>query len=202
MRRADTGDGSSRRCVVTGAVRPTEEMVRFVESPGGEVVPDLKRILPGRGIWLSASRDVLNTAVAKGLFSKAARKRLTAPPTSPTGWSACWPSDASTFWDWRAAPARWRRGSSRCDRKRGPVVVPYCWRRTTRRSRAAPRLAPWPRVCRWSIFFEPRAGRRAGPGCDHACAGRTWQACRAVVDRNTASGRFSAGRVTAGTRVR
>ncbi|MBW7852319.1 MAG: RNA-binding protein [Rhodospirillales bacterium] len=80
MRRADTGDGSSRRCVVTGAVRPIEEMVRFVESPGGEVVPDLERILPGRGIWLSASRDVLNTAVAKGLFSKAARKRLTAPP--------------------------------------------------------------------------------------------------------------------------
>lgn len=80
MPRADTGEGSLRRCVVTGAVRPPEEMVRFVESPGGEVVPDLERILPGRGIWLSASRDVLNTAVAKGLFSKAARKRLTAPP--------------------------------------------------------------------------------------------------------------------------
>lgn len=74
------GDGSQRRCIVSGAVRPPEEMVRFVESPDGEVVPDVARILPGRGIWLSASRDVLNTAVAKKLFSKAARKRLTVPP--------------------------------------------------------------------------------------------------------------------------
>lgn len=202
MRRADTGDGSSRRCVVTGAVRPIEEMVRFVESPGGEVVPDLERILPGRGIWLSASRDVLNTAVAKGLFSKAARKRLTAPPDLADRVERLLAKRCFDLLGLARRAGQVAAGSSRCDRKRGPVVVPYCWRRTTRRSRAAPRLAPWPRVCRWSIFFQPRAGRRAGPGCDHACAGRTWQACRAVVDRNTASGRFSAGRVTAGTRVR
>lgn len=74
------GESSLRRCIVTGAVRPPDEMIRFVAAPDGEVVPDLGRVLPGRGIWLSAARDVLNTAVAKSLFSKAARQRLTVPP--------------------------------------------------------------------------------------------------------------------------
>ena len=31
-------------------------------------------------MWLSAEADVINTAVAKGLFSKAARRKVTAPP--------------------------------------------------------------------------------------------------------------------------
>lgn len=74
------GESSLRRCVVTGAIRPPAEMIRFVAGPDGQVVPDIDRVLPGRGIWLSAARDVLNTAVAKGLFSKAARQRLTVSP--------------------------------------------------------------------------------------------------------------------------
>jgi predicted RNA-binding protein YlxR (DUF448 family) len=55
-------------------------MVRFVVSPDDVVVPDVEGRLPGRGMWLSAERDVVNTAVAKGLFSKAARRRVTIPP--------------------------------------------------------------------------------------------------------------------------
>lgn len=77
---ADEGaEGSLRRCIVSGAVRPPEQMVRFVVGPDGCVVPDVDRSLPGRGIWLSAARDVVNTAVAKKLFAKAARARVTAP---------------------------------------------------------------------------------------------------------------------------
>lgn len=68
-----------RRCIVTGQRRDPEEMVRFVVSPDGEVVPDVAAVLPGRGIWLSASRDVVNTAVGKRLFAKAARARVTVP---------------------------------------------------------------------------------------------------------------------------
>lgn len=55
-------------------------MVRFVISPAEEVVPDVEGRLPGRGMWLSAGRDVVNTAVAKGAFSKAARRRVVASP--------------------------------------------------------------------------------------------------------------------------
>jgi len=54
-------------------------MVRFVIGPDEEVVPDIKGCLPGRGFWLSARRDMVNTACAKNLFAKAARVRVVAP---------------------------------------------------------------------------------------------------------------------------
>jgi predicted RNA-binding protein YlxR (DUF448 family) len=72
--------GPLRRCLVTGAVRPKEEMVRFVVGPDGRLVPDVEERLPGRGLWLSAGRDMVNTAAAKGLFAKAARRAVDVPP--------------------------------------------------------------------------------------------------------------------------
>ncbi len=71
--------GPQRRCIATGTVRPKEEMIRFVVAPDGAVVPDIDGKLPGRGIWLSAARDVVNTAVAKKLFAKAARAKVVVP---------------------------------------------------------------------------------------------------------------------------
>ena len=55
-----------------------ESLLRFVVGPGDEVVPDVERRLPGRGIWLSPRRDVVNTAVAKRAFSRAARRPVAA----------------------------------------------------------------------------------------------------------------------------
>lgn len=69
-----------RRCIVTGKVQPKETLLRFVIGPGDVVVPDVDHRLPGRGIWLSPRRDVVNTAVAKRLFAKAARRGVTVPP--------------------------------------------------------------------------------------------------------------------------
>ena len=37
-----------RMCAVSREVRPIDELIRFVVSPSGEVMPDLKRKLPGR----------------------------------------------------------------------------------------------------------------------------------------------------------
>lgn len=79
---SETGkrDGDpERRCIATGRRRPRGEMIRFVLDPDGRVVPDLDGRLPGRGFWLSADRDVLNTACAKRLFSKAARRPVVVP---------------------------------------------------------------------------------------------------------------------------
>ncbi len=76
---ADQPGGPQRRCIVTGQVRPKEELLRFVVSPSGEVVPDVERRLPGRGIWLSPRRDVVNTAVSKRLFARAARRAVAVP---------------------------------------------------------------------------------------------------------------------------
>ncbi len=68
-----------RRCVATGQVDAAERLVRFVAGPDGMVVPDVENRLPGRGIWLSARRSVVNTACARRLFSRAARAPLAAP---------------------------------------------------------------------------------------------------------------------------
>jgi predicted RNA-binding protein YlxR (DUF448 family)/ribosomal protein L30E len=51
-------------------------MVRFVLDPAGQVVPDVDGRLPGRGMWLSAERNVLNRAVAANMFARAARMRV------------------------------------------------------------------------------------------------------------------------------
>ena len=71
--------GPLRRCIVTGATEPKERMIRFVAGPDQRLVPDIEERLPGRGMWLSAKRDVVNTAVAKAHFAKAARKKLDVP---------------------------------------------------------------------------------------------------------------------------
>ncbi len=71
---ADGETGVERRCLVTGEVLPKAGLVRFVVSPDGEVVPDIAERLPGRGLWLTAQRDIVTAAVAKRLFGRAARR--------------------------------------------------------------------------------------------------------------------------------
>ncbi|MEM8688010.1 MAG: RNA-binding protein [Pseudomonadota bacterium] len=61
---------AERMCIVTRAVKPPEELVRFVLSPSDDVTPDLKRKLPGRGVWVSASRDIIDVAARKGHFAR------------------------------------------------------------------------------------------------------------------------------------
>ena len=69
-----------RKCIVTGEVRKKIELIRFVVGPNGTVVPDIDERLPGRGLWLSAERDVVKTACAKRSFAKAARANVQANP--------------------------------------------------------------------------------------------------------------------------
>ena len=70
--------GPLRTCIVTGEQMAAERMIRFVVGPDGQVVPDLGRRLPGRGLWLKAERTVVERAIAKRLFAKAARRSATA----------------------------------------------------------------------------------------------------------------------------
>jgi predicted RNA-binding protein YlxR (DUF448 family)/ribosomal protein L30E len=72
--------GPLRRCIVTRARLEKPQMIRFVLGPEGEIVPDLAATLPGRGLWLSASRDVLETARLRGAFGRAARASVRVPP--------------------------------------------------------------------------------------------------------------------------
>jgi hypothetical protein len=72
----DEETGATRRCIVTGAIRPKAELLRCVVGPDGSVVPDIAGRLPGRGLWLTARRDIVATAVAKRLFARAARAQV------------------------------------------------------------------------------------------------------------------------------
>ncbi|NIY79411.1 RNA-binding protein [Celeribacter sp. HF31] len=72
-------DETERRCIVSREAEPKRGLIRFVVSPDGLVVPDLAEKLPGRGIWVSADRAVLEEAVKKKLFAKAARTQVTVP---------------------------------------------------------------------------------------------------------------------------
>lgn len=69
-----------RRDIVTGEVMDEARLIRFVAGPDGVVTPDLGRKLPGRGVWVAADRASVETATRKGLFSRAAKVKLTAPP--------------------------------------------------------------------------------------------------------------------------
>lgn len=60
-------------------------MIRFVAGPDGMVVPDLSEKLPGRGFWVSADREALEKAAAKGLFSRGAKTHVKAPEDLVSG---------------------------------------------------------------------------------------------------------------------
>jgi uncharacterized protein len=69
---------TQRLCAATGTVKPIDELIRFVVAPDGSVVPDIKRRLPGRGIWITSTRQVLQTAVARNAFAHSFRQNVRA----------------------------------------------------------------------------------------------------------------------------
>ncbi|MEM6758835.1 MAG: RNA-binding protein [Pseudomonadota bacterium] len=72
-------DGPERKCLATGEVQPKYGLIRFVVGPDDQVVPDVTGKLPGRGMYVSASRAALNRAVDKRLFSRGAKRQVSVP---------------------------------------------------------------------------------------------------------------------------
>jgi len=68
-----------RRCILTRERHPRARLLRFVLDPDGQVVPDVDERLPGRGLWLSPGRDVIEMAASRRAFSRAARRPVTVP---------------------------------------------------------------------------------------------------------------------------
>jgi predicted RNA-binding protein YlxR (DUF448 family) len=67
---------NDRTCIVSRERHEPDDLIRFVVSPDGVVVPDLKRNLPGRGCWVTADRLHIEKAVAKKLFSRAFKRQV------------------------------------------------------------------------------------------------------------------------------
>ena len=72
-----------RTCIVTKAEQSPDEMIRFVVGPDKQVFPDLQRKLPGRGVWVSAKRELLEQAVAKKLFARGFKDKVKAEDNLP-----------------------------------------------------------------------------------------------------------------------
>lgn len=71
-------DDITRKCIVTGEIKDKSQLLRFVHTPDNQIVPDLNKKLPGKGIYVSASYCVLEQAIEKNLFAKVLKKNVKA----------------------------------------------------------------------------------------------------------------------------
>jgi predicted RNA-binding protein YlxR (DUF448 family) len=80
---AELAETGLRRCLATGETHPRAAMLRFVVAPDPSlgVVPDLAGALPGRGLWVQATRAALARAVARNVFARAARAPVAVDPS-------------------------------------------------------------------------------------------------------------------------
>jgi len=74
------GGERERLCVATRTVRPVADLIRFVVGPDGEAMPDLKRNLPGRGVWVTATQDALGDAIKRKIFARGFKREVRLPP--------------------------------------------------------------------------------------------------------------------------
>ncbi|NEU12432.1 RNA-binding protein [Methylobacterium sp. BTF04] len=72
--------GAERTCLVTRVAQPPSKLIRFVLSPDGEVVPDLRARLPGRGAWLTPTRAAVADALKRRVFQRAFKTKDAAAP--------------------------------------------------------------------------------------------------------------------------
>jgi uncharacterized protein len=74
----DAEGSPERTCIVTRAKGLPEDMIRFVVGPGAIVVPDIRRKLPGRGVWVTARAGHVAEAVKRQAFSRGFKTKVVA----------------------------------------------------------------------------------------------------------------------------
>lgn len=75
--------GAERLCIVSRTVKPTAEMIRFVVGPDGAIVPDLRRKLPGRGVWVTATKAAVTAATERKAFARGFKRDVRAAADLP-----------------------------------------------------------------------------------------------------------------------
>jgi len=74
---------TDRTCIVTRRREAPEAMIRFVRAPDGVLAPDIRAKLPGRGVWVTARRDIVAEAAKKHLFARSLKEKVAAPASLP-----------------------------------------------------------------------------------------------------------------------
>ena len=67
-----------RKCIVSGKVLEKDKLLRFTVTTEGLVIPDFKKRLPGKGVYVTNSKSMLLEAVSKGSFGKALKTQVKA----------------------------------------------------------------------------------------------------------------------------
>jgi len=75
--------GTERTCAVTREVKPVDELIRFVVGPDGSIVADVKRKLPGRGLWVTGTRAAVEQAVNRRVFARGFKRDVRVPADLP-----------------------------------------------------------------------------------------------------------------------
>ena len=85
MKTLDNGakviQGTSRKCMASGEVKDKSSLLRFVVTPDNMIVADVLEKLPGKGMWLSCNKVLLEQTVRDGLFTRVTNKNITVPET-------------------------------------------------------------------------------------------------------------------------
>jgi predicted RNA-binding protein YlxR (DUF448 family) len=68
-----------RQCALTREVKPVADLIRFVVSPDGEVVPDTEAKAEGRGVWISLGEKFVAEAVRKKAFERSLKQKVKLP---------------------------------------------------------------------------------------------------------------------------
>lgn len=76
--RGASAPGAERTCALSREVKPVDDLIRFVIGPTGEVVADVKRKLPGRGLWVTANRASIEQAVKRNVFARGFKREVRA----------------------------------------------------------------------------------------------------------------------------
>jgi uncharacterized protein len=71
-------EAPERLCAVTRRAQDPAQLLRFVAGPDGAMVPDLAHKLPGRGVWLTATRTVVLQAIRQKAFARSLKRAVTA----------------------------------------------------------------------------------------------------------------------------
>jgi uncharacterized protein len=81
--RSEAQSDSERTCLVTRTKGSPDAMIRFVVGPDATVVPDIRRKLPGRGVWVVARADKVAEAVRRQAFARGFKTKVLASEALP-----------------------------------------------------------------------------------------------------------------------
>jgi predicted RNA-binding protein YlxR (DUF448 family) len=72
-----------RQCALTREVKPVADLIRFVVSPDGELVPDTDAKAEGRGVWITLGDKAVAEAVRKKAFERSLKEKVKLPDDLP-----------------------------------------------------------------------------------------------------------------------